>query len=106
MYYLVAFIVSVIIIFSIYNFYPNISSFIKNNFMPSQNMILIKKKMRDLDSSLNREIPREKKPSQITNIISEINEIFYLSADFLYKLIITYVTPIFYNIYQPFAKNI
>lgn len=86
--YIIGIIIIIITIFFTYKFYPKISSLIKQYIIPSQYVKQIKQQMIDLDEST------EDHPSQITKTI---NEILYLPIDFLYKLLITYGTPIFYT---------
>lgn len=111
MYYLVVAIIIILIgIFLLYRFYPKIDEFIKKHFIPSQNVIYIKKEMKDLDTSSNTELPKkeeEEEPlSQFTKISNQIVDILYLPVDLLYKSAISYGTPLFYNVSQSIVKNI
>jgi hypothetical protein len=98
MYYLVAFIIVVMTLFLVYTFYPQINTIVKQNLIPSQNVIHIKKEMEDLDHSSNPEPPKKEEISVFSKINAQMNELLHLPIDFLYKLIDIYVTPLFYNI--------
>ena len=90
--YIIGIIIIIITIFFTYKFYPKISGLIKQYIIPSQYVKQIKQQMRDLDQPID--IKTENNPSQISKTI---NEILYLPIDFLYKLSITYGTPIFHT---------
>lgn len=90
--YIIGIIVIVIVLFLIYKFYPKINTLIKKYIISFQYVKQIKQQMKDLDEPI---IEKKENPPQITKTI---NEILYLPVDFLYKLIITYGTPIFYTI--------
>lgn len=92
--YLIIIIISILILFLIYTFYPKISNIIQKYIINNENVNQIKKEMRDLDNDIE-EIPSPVENSKITEKISDI---LYLPIDFIYKLIITYGTPIFYNL--------
>ena len=87
--YIIGIIIIIITIFFTYKFYLKISGLIKQYIIPSQYVKQIKQQMRDLDEPIT-----ENNPSQISKTI---NEILYLPVDFLYKLSITYGTPIFHT---------
>lgn len=108
MYYLVALIIIVVGIFFVYNFYSQIDAFIKKHIIPSQNVINIKKEMRDLDSSSNEESspPQEENDSKFTKISNEITELLDLPIDFLYKSLVSFGTPLFYVFRVPKDNNI
>lgn len=96
--YIIGIIIILLVIFLIYIFYEKINDFIQKYIISSQNVEKIKQEMKDLENTKMK--TQEKKEN--TKIIEKINEILYLPFDFIYKLIITYGTPIFYNL----SKNI
>jgi len=98
MYYLVAFIIVVITIFLVYKFYPELNNIIKQNLIPSQNVMHIKKEMKDLDNSSNVDLSKKEELSPFSKISTQITELLYLPFEFLTKLLNIYVSPLFYNI--------
>jgi len=103
--YIIALIVIIIGLYIIYKSYPKIYSYIEKSIVPSQNIKEIKKEMQLLDSSdtIHTEEHQGMKFSKITE---RIDELLYVPIDFLYKLFLSYVMPIYYSIYQTTNKNI
>lgn len=79
-------------LFLIYKFYNKINDFIIKNILPSQHVKQIKHLMKDLDEKGEK--------SKNHKILETLDEIIQIPIIFLYKLMVTYVTPIFYNISQ------
>jgi uncharacterized membrane protein (DUF106 family) len=84
------------VLFLLYKFYPKINDLIKKYIIPFQQVKQIKQKMKDLEENEMK----EEKSSHNTKIMENIHEILYLPVDFLYKLMITNVIPLFYTYYQ------
>ena len=95
--YIIGIIIILLVLFLIYNYYSKIDDFIKKNIIISQNIQEIKEEMRNLENE------PEETPPQNSTFSDNINDIFYLPIDFMYKLLITYGRPFFYKFYY---KNI
>ena len=93
--YIIAIIIVLSILFLIYTFYPKINSLIQKNIIQHENINQIKKEMIDLDNGIEENSSTSLQNNKITE---EISNILYLPIDFIYKLLITYGTPIFYNL--------
>ncbi len=81
-------------LFLIYKFYNKINDFIIKNILPSQHVKQIKHVMKDLEEGEQGEKGKNHK------ILETLDEIIQMPIILLYKLMVTYVTPIFYNISQ------
>lgn len=81
-------------LFLIYKFYNKINDFIIKNIVPSQHVKQIKHIMKDLEEGEKGEKGKNHK------ILETLDEIIQMPIIFLYKLMVTYLTPIFYNISQ------
>ena len=112
--YIYAFIIILLLIVTIYNFYSNISSFIKEKIIVSQYVSQIKEEMVNLDENKSNILEKEEddeneeneQTTHFSKITEQLSEIVYMPIDFFYKLVISYGKPIVYNISQPIIKNI
>jgi uncharacterized membrane protein (DUF106 family) len=80
------------ILFLIYIFYPKINTLVQKHIISYENINEIKREMKYLNDEI------EEIPPQNSKIMENISDILYLPIDFIYKLIITYGTPVFYNL--------
>lgn len=90
--YIITIIVILSILFLIYTFYPKINNLVQKHIINYENINEIKMEMKYLDDEI------QEKPPQNSKIMEKISDILYLPIDFIYKLIITYGTPVFYNL--------
>jgi len=94
--YIVALIVITIGLYIIYKSYTKIHSYIEKTIIPSQNIKEIKKEMQLLDSS-NTIHTEEDQAMKFSKITDRVDELLYLPIDFLYKLFLSYVIPLYYT---------
>lgn len=90
--YVITIIVVLSILFLIYTFYPKINNIVQKHIINYENINELKIEMKYLDNEIKEITPQNSK------IMEKISDILYLPIDFIYKLIITYGTPIFYNL--------
>lgn len=92
-----------ILLFLLYKFYSKIDLLIKKYIISSQQVKQIKQKMKDLEENENEK--EEEKTSYNGKIMENIHEILYLPVDFLYKLMITNIMPLFHSFTYTISKN-
>ena len=90
-----------ILLFLLYKFYSKIDVLIKKYIISSQQVNQIKQKMEDLEENEKE----EEKSSYNSKIMENIHEILYLPVDFLYKLMITNIMPLFHSFTYTISKN-
>jgi hypothetical protein len=88
-----------IVVFLIYKFYSKINAYVKKNIIPSQQVKQIKQQMKDLEKVEREkdENQEEGEKSHFSKMMENINEIFYLTIDFLYKWVVLNGTSLLYN---------
>jgi predicted PurR-regulated permease PerM len=92
---IIVLIIVILVIYLLYEFYPKINTIVQKYIISPQNVERIKKKMIYLE---NNEIIQNNESVQNNEILENINEILYLPIDFIYKIVITYGKPLFYNL--------